>query len=149
MSFVAELTAPDDRTIRMVLREPFGLVIESLGKTGGNVAFMMPKRVADTDPNKQITEAIGSGPFIFKRDEWKAGEKAVYLRNPKYKPRNEPPVRLRRRQGGQGRSGRMDLDPRHTDPGERPAERRGRPDRGDALTTCCLWSRSQGREVPR
>jgi peptide/nickel transport system substrate-binding protein len=91
MSFVAELTAPDSRTIRMVLREPFGLVIESLGKTGGNVAFMMPKRVADTDPNKQITEAIGSGPFIFKKDEWKAGEKTVYIRNPKYKPRNEPP----------------------------------------------------------
>jgi len=91
MSFVTDLTAPDSRTIRMVLREPFGLVIESLGKTGGNVAFMMPKRVADTDPNKQITDATGSGPFVFKRDEWKAGEKTVYLRNPRYKPRNEPP----------------------------------------------------------
>src|SRR5215218_10189409 len=34
MSFVGELTAPDARTIRMVLKEPFGLVIESLGKTG-------------------------------------------------------------------------------------------------------------------
>ena len=91
ISFIAELTAPDDKTIRMVLREPFGLVIDMLGKTGGNVAFMMPKRVADTDPNKQITDATGSGPFIFKKDEWKAGEKAVYVKNPKYKPRNEPP----------------------------------------------------------
>jgi peptide/nickel transport system substrate-binding protein len=91
MSFIAELTAPDARTIRMVLKEPFGLVIDMLGKTGGNVAFMMPKRVAETDPLKQITDATGSGPFIFKKDEWKAGEKAVYVRNPKYKPRNEPP----------------------------------------------------------
>ena len=91
MSFIAELTAPDAKTIKMVLKEPFGLVIDMLGKTGGNVAFMMPKRVADTDPNKQITDATGSGPFIFKKDEWKAGEKAVYLKNPKYKPRNEPP----------------------------------------------------------
>jgi peptide/nickel transport system substrate-binding protein len=91
MSFIAELTAPDDKTIRMVLKEPFGLVIDMLGKTGGNVAFMMPKRVAETDPNKQITDATGSGPFIFKKDEWKAGEKAVYVKNPKYKPRNEPP----------------------------------------------------------
>jgi peptide/nickel transport system substrate-binding protein len=91
MSFVGALTAPDSKTIRMVLKEPFGLVIESLGKTGGNVAFMMPKRVADTDPNRQITDATGSGPFIFKKDEWKAGEKTVYVRNPKYKPRNEPP----------------------------------------------------------
>jgi peptide/nickel transport system substrate-binding protein len=91
MSFIVELAAADARTIRIVLREPFGLVIDMLGKTGGNVAFMMPRRVAETDPNKQITDATGSGPFIFKRDEWKAGEKAVYLRNPRYKPRNEPP----------------------------------------------------------
>ncbi len=28
---------------------------------------MMPKRVADTDPNTQISEFIGSGPFVFKR----------------------------------------------------------------------------------
>jgi len=91
MSFISEMTAPDPRTIRIVLREPFGLVIDMLGKTGGNVAFMMPKRVAETDPNKQITDATGSGPFIFKRDEWKAGEKAVYVKNPRYKPRNEPP----------------------------------------------------------
>ena len=55
---------------------------------------MMPKRVAETDPNKQINDATGSGPFIFKRDEWKAGEKAVYIRNPKYKPRAEPPSGL-------------------------------------------------------
>ena len=46
--------------------------------------------MAGTDPNTQITDAIGSGPFIFKKDEWKAGEKAVYVKNPKYKPRNEP-----------------------------------------------------------
>jgi peptide/nickel transport system substrate-binding protein len=91
LSFVAELTAPDDKTIRMVLREPFGLVVESLGKTGGNVAFMMPRRIAETDPNQQITDATGSGPFIFKKDEWKGGEKAVYVRNPRYKPRPEPP----------------------------------------------------------
>src|SRR6185369_13675072 len=32
LSFVSELTAPDERTIRLVLREPFGLVIELLGK---------------------------------------------------------------------------------------------------------------------
>ena len=36
------------------------------------------------------TTTTGSGPFIFKRDEWKPGEKAVYLKNPNYKPRSEP-----------------------------------------------------------
>jgi len=91
MSFTGELAAPDDKTIRLVLKEPYGLVLQALGKTGANVPFMMPRRVAETSPNSQINDATGSGPFIFKKDEWKAGEKAVYLKNPTYKPRNEPP----------------------------------------------------------
>ena len=72
------------------MKEPYGLVLQTLGKPGANVPFMMPKRVAETDPSKQITEYVGSGPFIFKKDEWRPGEKAVYLKNPKYKPRAEP-----------------------------------------------------------
>jgi len=90
MSEVAELSAPDARTIKMVLKEPYGLVIDSLGKPSANIPFMMPKRVADTDPSTQITDYTGSGPFIFKKDEWKPGEKAVYVKNTRYKPRNEP-----------------------------------------------------------
>ena len=94
MSEVADLSAPDTRTIKMVLKEPYGLVLESLGKSSSNIPFMMPRRVAETDPNTQITDATGSGPFIFKKDEWKAGEKAVYVKNPNYKPRSEPPSGL-------------------------------------------------------
>ena len=90
LSYVAELAAPDAKTIRMTLKEPYGLVLQTLAKPGANVPFMMPKRVAETDPNKQIAEFVGSGPFIFKRDEWRPGEKVVYLKNPKYKPRSEP-----------------------------------------------------------
>jgi peptide/nickel transport system substrate-binding protein len=90
MSVVAELSAPDARTIKMVLKEPYGLVLDSLGKAASNIPFMMPKRVAEGDANSQITDATGSGPFIFKKDEWKPGEKAVYVRNPNYKPRSEP-----------------------------------------------------------
>jgi peptide/nickel transport system substrate-binding protein len=91
LAHVAELTAPDDKTIKLVLKDAFGLVLDSLGKTGGNPPFMMPKRIAETDPQKQITDPTGSGPFIMKKDEWKGGEKVVYIKNPKYKPRNEPP----------------------------------------------------------
>ena len=90
MGVVSDLSAPDAKTIKMVLKQPYGLVIESLGKSAANVPFMMPKRVAETDPNTQITDTTGSGPFIFKKDEWKPGEKAVYVKNPKYKPRDEP-----------------------------------------------------------
>jgi peptide/nickel transport system substrate-binding protein len=94
MGVVADLSAPDAKTIKMVLKEPYGLVLDSLGKAASNIPFMMPKRVAEGDPNSQITDATGSGPFIFKKDEWKPGEKAVYVKNPKYKPRNEPPSGL-------------------------------------------------------
>ena len=69
-------------------------MLDALGKVASNVPFMMPKRVAETDPNKQIEDFTGSGPFIFKKDEWKAGEKVVFVKNPKYKPRNEPPSML-------------------------------------------------------
>ena len=51
----------------------------------------MPKRVADTDAFKQIEEYVGSGPYIFKADEFKPGDKAVYLKNTKYVPRSEAP----------------------------------------------------------
>jgi peptide/nickel transport system substrate-binding protein len=90
MSEVSSLTAPDAKTIKMVLKEPYGLVLDSLAKPSANMAFMMPKRVADTDPNTQITDYTGSGPFIFKKDEWKPGEKAVFVKNTRYKPRAEP-----------------------------------------------------------
>src|SRR3954467_7772108 len=90
MSFVAGAAATAAKTTRMTLKEPYGLVLQTLAKPGASVPFMMPKRIAETDPQKQITEYIGSGPFIFKADEWRPGEKAVYLKNPKYKPRPEP-----------------------------------------------------------
>jgi len=54
------------------------------------VPFMMPKRVAETDPNPQLSDFTGSGPFVFKRDEWKPGDKTVYVKFDKYKPRSEP-----------------------------------------------------------
>jgi peptide/nickel transport system substrate-binding protein len=90
MSYVANLAAQDAKTIRMTLKEPYGLVLQILAKPGANVPFMMPQRVAETDPNTQISDFTGSGPFIFKRDEWRPGEKVVYVKNPKYRPRDEP-----------------------------------------------------------
>jgi len=90
MSFVEGVTATDASTIELKLREPTGLVLPALGKAGANVPFMMPKRVAQTDPFTQIVDSVGSGPFIFKRDEWRPGHRAVYARNPDYRPRPEP-----------------------------------------------------------
>jgi peptide/nickel transport system substrate-binding protein len=81
--------APD--TFRIFLGEACGFVLEALGKPGSNVPFIMPKRIAETDAFKQIEEHIGSGPYVFKKDEFKPGDKAVYLKNTKYVPRSEPP----------------------------------------------------------
>ena len=94
MASTGELKVVDAKTFQLVLKEPFGLVLEALGKPSSTVPFMMPKRVAETDPFKQIDDYIGSGPFIFKKDEWKPGDKIVYVKNTKYKPRNEPPSML-------------------------------------------------------
>jgi peptide/nickel transport system substrate-binding protein len=86
-----ELSAIDERTIRLVLKRPYGLVLESLAKPGGQAPFMMPKRIAETPPNTPVKDATGSGPFIFKADDWRPGDRVVYVRNPAYRPRPEPP----------------------------------------------------------
>jgi peptide/nickel transport system substrate-binding protein len=88
--FVAEVAPVNAKTFTMKLKEPYGLVIDSLGKPSSNVPFMMPKRIASTDPFKQIDSQVGSGPFIYVNAESKPGEKHVYVKNPKYKPRAEP-----------------------------------------------------------
>jgi peptide/nickel transport system substrate-binding protein len=33
---------------------------------------------------------IGSGPFMFRKDEWRPGARVEYVKNPNYKPRSEP-----------------------------------------------------------
>src|SRR5690606_25490992 len=78
MEYTASLTAVDDKTVELELSQPIGFVIDALAKIDSNVPFMMPKRLAETDPNEQITEVIGSGPFRFVADEWVPGSKVVY-----------------------------------------------------------------------
>ena len=92
LATTASFDVVDAKTFKMKMKEPYGLVLQSLGKPSSNVPFIMPKKTAETDPNTQIKveDVIGSGPFIFKADEWKPGEKVVYVKNPGYKPRSEP-----------------------------------------------------------
>jgi len=84
----------DERTLAIVLKERFGPLLEAIGKPSVVVPFMMPKRVAETDPFQQISDYTGSGPFMLLKDEWKPGVKVVYVRNPNYKPSAEPPSGL-------------------------------------------------------
>ncbi len=91
MEFTASLEATDPKTITLKLKEPYGLVLESIGKPSSAVPFMMPKRIAETPPDKSIPEQIGSGPFKFVQAEFQPGVKAVYVKNTDYVPRKEPP----------------------------------------------------------
>jgi peptide/nickel transport system substrate-binding protein len=91
MSFVKDFTVVDAKTFRINLSAPTGLVLSGLGKPSSAAPFMMPKRVAETSPNDQISDFTGSGPFVFRKDEWKPGDKAVYVKFDKYRPRAEPP----------------------------------------------------------
>ena len=87
---VERLQVVDARNFRIVLREPFGLLLEALGKMGANVPFILPQRVAGAPADRQIEETTGSGPYVFQRDEFRPGDRAVYVKNGKYVPRQEP-----------------------------------------------------------
>lgn len=91
MDFTKSIEAPDAKTIVLTLKEPYGLVLDSIAKPSSLVPFMMPKRLADTPAGKAIPEQIGSGPFKFVQAEFQPGVKAVYEKNKDYVPRSEPP----------------------------------------------------------
>jgi len=90
MDFTASIEATDAKTITLKLKEPYGLVLESIGKPSSYVPFMMPKRMAETPAGQQMKEQIGSGPFKFVAAEFQPGVKAVYEKNADYVPRKEP-----------------------------------------------------------
>jgi len=80
----------DGKSFTWRLKRPYGLMLDALSKPAGNMPAIMPARIAATDPFTAITETIGSGPFIFVREEWVPGSRVVYRRNPDYAPRAEP-----------------------------------------------------------
>lgn len=84
----------NDETFRLVFTRPFPMVLDGLAKPSGVAPFILPERVAQTPPNKQIEDATGSGPYIFIKDEFRAGDRAVYEKNKNYVSRQEPPSGL-------------------------------------------------------
>jgi peptide/nickel transport system substrate-binding protein len=84
-----ELVAVDDRQFRWVLRKPYPKLRLALGKTSTPMCFIMPERIARTDPFQQIGEYVGSGPMRFVRNEWVPGAKSVFTRFDQYQPRED------------------------------------------------------------
>jgi peptide/nickel transport system substrate-binding protein len=85
-----ELAAIDNRTFRWSLRKPFPKMLLALGKIATPCCFIMPARLAATDPYTQISAYVGSGPMRFLKDEWVPGARAAFERFPGYAPRPEP-----------------------------------------------------------
>lgn len=87
----AKMDVVDDKTFTIELSRPFALVKQALARPTASALFIMPEAVAQTPPTEQINSAVGSGPFIFRREDWRVGDRAIYVRNPDYKPRAEAP----------------------------------------------------------
>jgi peptide/nickel transport system substrate-binding protein len=86
MAATEELSAPDDQHIVFRLKKPFPHLAQALAGGTANVAFIMPERLASTDPYKPITEMVGSGPYRFLASEHVAGSRSVYERFSSYVP---------------------------------------------------------------
>jgi peptide/nickel transport system substrate-binding protein len=86
-----EFIAIDDRTFRWVLEKPYPKMLLALGKITTPCCFVMPARIAATDPFKQINEYIGSGPMHFVRSDWVPGARSAFERFADYVPRPEGP----------------------------------------------------------
>jgi peptide/nickel transport system substrate-binding protein len=82
--------APDDRTLVIRLTRPFPLLLDAIAKPDASLAWIMPERIARTDPLKSFTEVVGSGPYRFLPDEYVSGARAAYAKFERYAPRPEP-----------------------------------------------------------
>ncbi len=83
--------ATDDRTLTIKLKRPFPMLLFALGKPCVNAPFIMPERFAQTDPGKQVSELVGSGPYRFLPDQFMAGARAGWSKFEGYVPRQEAP----------------------------------------------------------
>jgi peptide/nickel transport system substrate-binding protein len=84
------LRVVDQQSFVLELAQPFSQVIEAIGKPAAQIPFMMPARLAATEITRPVPDTIGSGPYTFRRDEWRTGDRAVFRRNARYRPREEP-----------------------------------------------------------
>lgn len=87
--FVDSWSAPDDRTVKIALKTPLP-TLALLMANSPFPPFVMPERLARTDPSAQVTEMVGSGPFRFVAGEYVSGSLAVYEKFAGYAPRPEP-----------------------------------------------------------
>ena len=89
-SVMERMRPMDARQFEMVLKSPFGPMLDALGKPSSLVPFIMPKRIVDAAGDQNITEVVGSGPYRFVADAFQPGVKVIYEKFEDYRPRAEP-----------------------------------------------------------
>jgi peptide/nickel transport system substrate-binding protein len=89
MAVTDELTATDDRTLRFRLTRPFPHLLAALAGSSTTMPCIMPERLAASDPFRQVTDIVGSGPYRFLPAEFNAGVRSAYERFTAYVPRSE------------------------------------------------------------
>jgi hypothetical protein len=89
MAVTNKFTATDDRTLRFRLTKPFPHLLAALAGSSTTMPCIMPERLANSDPFRQVTEMVGSGPYRFLPAEFNAGVRSAYERFTSYVPRGE------------------------------------------------------------
>jgi len=87
--FVDTWGTQDDRTLRIKLTRRVPIFLEAISRGSASIPFIVPEHIAQTDPFKQITDYVGSGPMKFAKGEWVPGAKAVFEKFADYAPRQE------------------------------------------------------------
>ena len=89
LPYLDSISAPDDRTVELLFKRPFGPVLEAIASPV-LAPFVMREQDANTSPFEQVRTAIGSGPFVFVPEAFRPGQRALYRRFAAYVPRDEP-----------------------------------------------------------
>jgi peptide/nickel transport system substrate-binding protein len=88
-SALAGMAAVDAKTFELRLTRPFPAMLATLAASPSR--FLAVMRAEDVpSERKQVTNAIGSGPFRYVASERVSGAKVVWVRNQDYIPRKEP-----------------------------------------------------------
>ncbi len=89
MSLLANADIINDREFALRFKRKYPPMIKTLANSDQPL-FVMRQREAEIDPNKAVTDVIGPGPFLFKKNEWRPGQRSRLCQNPNHKPRSEP-----------------------------------------------------------
>src|SRR5271168_3279536 len=86
-----DIRAEDERSFTLILKAPFPLMLQALGKPNAPVPFIMPARIVAAAGDGRISEITGSGPFRFRKEAWRAGDTMLLSRFEQYRPRGGKP----------------------------------------------------------